>query len=386
MKKNTLVPKLFYLIFSLLSAVFAYAGSPLLSFLPITPTTIQVAANQSAIVQYTVTNRSSRAHTLMLVPISGVTQLLNGDDCSNPFTLSSKQSCTLTLRINGSQLSPIVGGPQVCQQGPDGKPSPMLCYQPSAVNSLKVTPIAFQTPILYVGTQNGLVYYSINDGVSWVTSNAPAGGSPINTVIATTTILYAAAANGTVYSSTNMGATWSAIATPAAGFSVNGLHVSANNKLYVASANGLIYRCALNGTECLPTRPPAAGFAVNGVFTTTDKLYAASENGSVYYSTNKGISWTAINGQPDGSAVNTVYVAADTLYVNTANEYVYTSPSLTGGGTWTAFAQTVYSLFVNANASQILAGNQSGHVFSLSLGQELGFVASTEINSVFLYE
>ncbi len=383
MEKNKLFLRLlgFYFLFTM---AFVHATStPLFTLEPITPTSIPVPSNGTAVVQYTVTNMSSKPHTLKMVPITGMAQVTNVGNCADSFALTSKQSCTLTLQVNGAQMSPhYKGGPIVCQQGPNGKPNPNQCYQPSAANVLNVTVATPSVPTLYVGTQNG-VYYSIDDGTTWVGTNPPAGGSAISSVVALSTILYAGSINGTVYSSFNNGTTWSPIVSPAPGYAVNALYVSANYKLYIASANGSIFICSLNGKNCTTTTPPATGFAVNAIFVATNALYAASANGLVYYSNNNGVTWVAINGQPDGSAVSSVYVAANTLYVGTANEYVYTSTSLTGGGAWTPYAQTVYSLFVNAAGSVVYAGTQGGFIYSLISGNEVGFVTYGPINSLY---
>ncbi len=68
--------------------------------------------------------------------IVGIDQITSGTgNCSNPFTLRSKQSCTLTLQVNGSDLtSNVSGGPVVCNQG-----NRLQCYQPSAAESLNIT-------------------------------------------------------------------------------------------------------------------------------------------------------------------------------------------------------------------------------------------------------
>ena len=113
-----------------------FAGIPVWTFEPLTATTIAVPANGSAIVQYRVTNQSSRPHTLSLQPIQGITQITTGlGICGNPFVLSSKNSCILSLQIMGNQLNnPITDGPVVCQQG-----NPNQCYRPGSDNILRIT-------------------------------------------------------------------------------------------------------------------------------------------------------------------------------------------------------------------------------------------------------
>lgn len=114
----------------------ACAGTPLWTFEPLTTTSVPVPANGTAKVQYRVTNQSSRPHTLTMKPIRGIVQNIMGlRVCGNPFVLRGKDSCILSLQINGSQLShPIVGGPVVCQQG-----STNQCYRPGAANILRIT-------------------------------------------------------------------------------------------------------------------------------------------------------------------------------------------------------------------------------------------------------
>ena len=115
----------------------ANAGSPLWTFTPLTTTTLSVPSNDTATVQYTVTNQSTRTHTLSMQSIQGITQLTTGFGvCGNPFILTGKASCTLSLQVNGSQLTqPISDGPIVCEQG-----STLQCYSPASANILHITP------------------------------------------------------------------------------------------------------------------------------------------------------------------------------------------------------------------------------------------------------
>lgn len=123
---------------AMLVAGAATAGTPVWTFTPKTKTTISVPGNGNDRVEYVVTNQSRVTHKLAMRPIAGITQVTTEGGCANPFTLTYKQVCTLTLAVTGSALKGnVVGGPVVCQDG-----NPNQCYQPSAANSLKITKTA----------------------------------------------------------------------------------------------------------------------------------------------------------------------------------------------------------------------------------------------------
>lgn len=113
--------------FSCLMLPSVQAAKPLWTFVPQTPTDITVAKGGSTQVIYTVQNQSSRAKTLVMKPIAGISQ-------SAPCQLPAKGICTLTLNVNGATLQGnVVGGPILCQQGND-----LQCYQPSSTNILRI--------------------------------------------------------------------------------------------------------------------------------------------------------------------------------------------------------------------------------------------------------
>lgn len=136
LRYSSLFRTLLFLIFAITKV---YAGAPLWTFTPLTSTTIVIPSNSLATVQYRVTNQSSRAHTLTMEPITGVTQETSGARvCGNPIRLNGKDSCTLSLRINGSMItSPVVNGPTLCQKG-----SRLQCYRPAQANVLRITQAA----------------------------------------------------------------------------------------------------------------------------------------------------------------------------------------------------------------------------------------------------
>ena len=119
----------------LAAANLVHAGSPVWTFTALTPTSLSVPSNGTAVVQYTVTNQSRKTHTLVMNTIPGISQDTSGGYCKNPFVLGYQQSCKLSVQITGSQLTGNVnGGPVVCEQASQG----LQCYQPSAANVLNV--------------------------------------------------------------------------------------------------------------------------------------------------------------------------------------------------------------------------------------------------------
>ncbi|WP_019216503.1 DUF1566 domain-containing protein [Legionella tunisiensis] len=115
------------------------AGSALWTFMPLTAISMPISRGSSAIIQYIVTNKSHKTHTLAMTTVPGISQMTTAGNCSNPFTLDYQQSCILTLEINGNALQgSVVGGPKVCEQE-----NSLLCYQP---NQFDIMNVALITP------------------------------------------------------------------------------------------------------------------------------------------------------------------------------------------------------------------------------------------------
>jgi len=113
----------------------ATAGQPLLTFVPLPPTTLVLPTDGEASVQYVVTNQSAVTRTFAMTPIPGVDIDTAGGHCADPFVLASHRSCTLALHLVGSAMSgDIDGGPVACIDG-----NPLQCWQPSAADQLHVT-------------------------------------------------------------------------------------------------------------------------------------------------------------------------------------------------------------------------------------------------------
>lgn len=120
----------------------SFAALPKFLLTPVTPVRMQVATNQTAIVQYRVLNQTEVARVLTIQPIPGVVQL-TGDPgfCNSPFALAPHTSCLLTLQFNPvSNPGLVKGGPVVCKtkSNTDVSPDPYLCSKPETKNQLEV--------------------------------------------------------------------------------------------------------------------------------------------------------------------------------------------------------------------------------------------------------
>jgi len=174
-----------YFLLSLCLFGVIHASTPLWTFTPLTATTINVPGNGSASIQYQVTNQSSRSHTLVMRTVPGITQTSSGIGiCGNPFILASHASCTLSLNIDGSQLSSVItDGPIICEQG-----SNLQCYRPSANDIMHITPT---TPI-----SSATIY--VSNSPLTLTTNGPVGTLIItNTSLSTTAVNVLSDFNGT---------------------------------------------------------------------------------------------------------------------------------------------------------------------------------------------
>lgn len=255
---------------------------------------------------------------------------------------------------------------------------------------------------LYAGAANGSVYFSMDNGLTWNPTTIPSSGFAVNSVFATSTTLYAGSADGKVYHSTNNGVSWQATTAVPGSTPVNSVFVATVSNvvtIYTATQDGNVYH-STDGTTWNVTTTPGSG-AINSLFITpANTLYAGSNDGNIYYSLNNGSSWNLIAG-PEASTpvpIQNLFAANNQLYVNTRHissnstlppgtvdfEYTYTSDSMTNANpTWSLLSQISYTLFVNSDASIIYAGTQDGYVFSLTTGDELGFITYSPITSLF---
>lgn len=151
MRNKIKAPRLSYILIGIVSLAavnLSCAARPKFTITPSIPgsNVIQLQINGTAIIQYLVTNQTRITRTLTSVPSQGISQISLGNtgECSSPFTLQRGASCTLNLRIEGSQIpAQVTGGPIVCKTkgGGNNSPDPFRCSQPSRKDQLNISVI-----------------------------------------------------------------------------------------------------------------------------------------------------------------------------------------------------------------------------------------------------
>lgn len=398
-------------------APMTYAGMPVWTYSAPSPTKVMISSNDTATIQYTVTNHSHKPKNLSLKTTAG----LSASSCY----LAGKGTCNLTITVNGSQIPQdgIHSGPVLCHQG-----NPNQCFQPSEANQLNIslinqpptppTPPSLPTATTYTGIYvlTDTAHYSIDNGVTWnqminpvtsvwiVYTNAittdssgrlymsiglpgtssiiytsdgviwdRAGALPdptdsADSLFTLNDTMYTGTANGNVLYTTNRGATWYAAGQPD-GSTVAALFVSSNNTLYAGTANGSVFSSTNNGTTwtALQSQPDGSGIFGLAVSTTGTIYVATSNAATALYSTDNGASWTTMGALPPANiGLNTLAIMDSTIYVGTSTgNLLYTTDN---GGTWTALANQpgdygyIYDILVTQSTLSPIFIETSGQV------------------------
>ncbi|MCE3280186.1 MAG: BNR/Asp-box repeat protein [Bacteroidetes bacterium] len=131
---------------------------------------------------------------------------------------------------------------------------------------------------LYIGTWNGVVYYSNNNGANWTSGNTGLPAVKINSILVSGSDLFVGTEGFGVYRSTNNGATWSLSSAGLGNLYVNDLQIK-NGEMYAATWGGGIYVSGNNGASWYAYNTGLDNLYVNRFSTTSAKVYAGTDAG-----------------------------------------------------------------------------------------------------------
>lgn len=182
------------------------------------------------------------------------------------------------------------------------------------IGQSNITSIAFNGSNIYCCSASGSgVYYSNNNGLSWVTINNGLGNNDILSIGVIGNTLYAGTTSNGIYVSTNNGANWAAANSGLLGTSIYTLEPSGNGML-AGTGYGLFFS-ANSGSTWMQLFN--AGYSIASICVSGGNIFIADMN-KVYLSQNNGTTWTPVDtGLPVNSLVRSLCIAGNFIYAGT---------------------------------------------------------------------
>ncbi|MBL0046488.1 MAG: T9SS type A sorting domain-containing protein [Bacteroidetes bacterium] len=182
------------------------------------------------------------------------------------------------------------------------------------IGQSNISCIAFNGSNIYCGSSSGSgVYYSNNNGVSWVSINNGLSGNDILSIAVIGTTLFAGTASNGVYVSTNNGTNWGPANSGLSGAAVYALEPSGSGML--AGTDYGVFFSSNNGSSWVQWYN--SGYSVEAISTMGVNIFIGVID-KVYMSQNSGSTWMPVDtGLPVNSTVRSLTCIGSFIYAGT---------------------------------------------------------------------
>ena len=196
--------------------------------------------------------------------------------------------------------------------------------------------------ILYTGTGQGYVYYTTDQGTTWL-PNTPSripSNAVVNTLVVDQNgILYASGSTAMIYYSTNSGQSWSELPNqPAGGGTILNLAIDNNGTLYTTTRTSTTqpqynYSPTTNGTwQPLSPLPGGSGNAIS-ISVSGSTVYVGTSNGQLFSTSNLGTTWSGnLLPSNDGNGISNMFANQTTTLSSMFVESYGVIPLTNGAG------------------------------------------------------
>jgi photosystem II stability/assembly factor-like uncharacterized protein len=187
-------------------------------------------------------------------------------------------------------------------------------------------------PQIFIGTNQGGVYRSTDNGASWLQVNTGLTNTDVTALKFSGSTLFAGTATGGVFRSSDYGSNWVEVNNGLAVLFINALAVSGSNIYAGASysvTGGGVFHSTNNGNDWAYiglTDHEVYSLAVSG-----SNLFAGTDGG-VFVTTNNGGNWSAVNSGLTEDDIYALTVSNNNLYAGTSAGVFFSSDN---GANWT---------------------------------------------------
>ncbi|MDP1677003.1 MAG: T9SS type A sorting domain-containing protein [Bacteroidota bacterium] len=225
--------------------------------------------------------------------------------------------------------------------------------------------------ILFAGTYDRGIFYSLNNGDEWLVTNF--GSKTYDFSIAATSSNILVSTVGGFFQSKNNGGDWSfnnlgLVSNYSDKTRIISSIVMKDSNIYLGTDGAGIYRSTNNGNSWMSFSEGLPNTIITALIIKDSIIFAGTLGGGIYNSTNNGINWVSSNISLSGNVVNAFTIKDSILFAGT-NAGVF--QSINNGKNWTAINSgltfsNVSSLVTNGNV--VIAGTYSGIFRSINNG------------------
>jgi photosystem II stability/assembly factor-like uncharacterized protein len=217
--------------------------------------------------------------------------------------------------------------------------------------------------ILFAGTLDNGIYYSTNDGNTWMVRGVNTGSfGPM--AVNSNDHIFAGSPGVGMFRSTNNGLNWTQINSGLTNNNVNSISINSNGVIFLGTQNR-VHRSTNNGDSWILLSPSPVNATLdisssNEVYAGANDLLDISLGGHIYKSTDNGNSWIPIPIVTSCYSYAVAVSPSGDLYAGAIGPCTYVFRSTNGGGSWN---DIVSGLFNNSLSIVSFAFSSAGYVF-----------------------
>lgn len=224
---------------------------------------------------------------------------------------------------------------------------------------------------LFVGTSEGLVYGSSDQGRSWKVFDGGLPKEPVVDLVISGATVFAGTGSGVFFSSGN-GQGWKAFTNGMTDTRITSL-IKRGAVLFASTLGGSVFRLEANVQDWSPSNAGLTNLFTNAIAFSNNNLFAGSLGSGIFRSSNGGRTWTPSSANlPNNANVSSFAISSSgegTIWAGLFGDGVYRSGDQ--GANWTAFNAGLGNKYVNtllANGLTLYAGTDGGVFRSLDGG------------------